>query len=134
MPPPDQWPEIASRIASLLSQKFTEIRQEIPVDEILGAAKCSLPTDYELNLDEYEVSDIPNEAFFELANQINGVHRRRIKETIEGLGAIELEYSSDKSIVFLEEDVASIRMKVEGSVVRINKDMAEKIVFLGRLP
>ena len=134
MPPPDKWPDIASRIASLLSQRFSEIREEIPVDDIIGAAKHSLPTDYELNLDEYEVANIPFEAFAELAKQINGAHRRRIKETIERLGAIELDYDSDNSIIFLEEDVASIRMKVEGAVVRINKEMAEKIVVLGRLP
>ena len=133
MPPPDRWLDVASRIASLLSQKFTEIREEIPVDEIIGAAKHSLPTEYELNLDDYELANIPNEAFVELANQVNGAHYRLIKETIERLGAIELEYYSDKSIIFLEEDVASIRMKVEGTVVRINKEMAEKIVVLGRL-
>lgn len=135
-----EWPEVASKVATILQQRCDEIRRDIPVDQILSAAKDSVSS-AGVDLTNSSLSDIPVEAFVQMANEINGAHRRMIREAAGRLGIVESEMPHDfkvtydsRNFLFHGDDESDIRMSVEGMTIRIEKETAMKVAVLGRLP
>lgn len=136
-----EWPEVASKVATILQQRCDEIRRDIPVDQILSAAKDSVSASVEVNLTNVKIADIPVEAFVQIANEINGAHRRMIREAAGRLGIVESEMPHDfkvtydsRNFLFHGDDESDILMSVEGMTIRIEKETAMKVAVLGRLP
>lgn len=135
------WPEVASKVATLFRQRCDEIRGDIPVDQILSTAKDSVLASVEVNLTNVSLVDIPAEAFVRLANEINGAHRRMIREVADRLGVVESELPSawppahdSRAFLFLGEGESDIRIGVEEMTIRIEKETATKVAVLGKLP
>lgn len=135
-----EWPEVASRVAAIFLKRCDEIRHDIPVEWMVSTAKDSVSS-AGVDLTNSSLSDIPVEAFVQMANEINGAHRRMIREAACRLGTIESEIPHNVKItqesrmfLFNGDDESDIRMTVEGMTIRIEKETAMKVVVLGRLP
>lgn len=137
------WNSVAEKFALIFEARVSEIRMDIPADEIVGSAVEAVQTARENSRTfsvqtEDGVVDIPVEGLVEVITRINNKHKEMIHDLASRVGVV-LGKTSSRTLAEEErrlvgEDSEAIRIQVEGMILSVEKDMALKAVSLGVLP
>lgn len=137
------WNSVAEKFALIFGARVSEIRMDIPVEEIVEHAVEAVQTangnsrTFPVQTED-GVVDIPVEGLVEVITRINNKHKETIRDLASRIGIVIGEASGprfaegDRRLVGEEAD--TIALEVEGMVLSVEKDVALKVVSLGILP
>lgn len=140
------WRRACSSLGKIFADRFHDIRRDIDADKIVEAAVTSVATVMPAPMGAMTVStqdgpmEVDMSAMVELINQINKSHKERILELANSIGTVVEEVPLRTDIAedihgrFVGEDERHVFMVVEGMKIRVEKEVAMKILALGALP
>lgn len=140
------WRQAVHRLGEIFVERFREIRRDINADRIVEAAVASVSKSPPAPMGTMTVSaqdgplEIDMSAMVELINQINKGHKERIVELANSIGTVveevplRTDVAEDISGRYAGEDDGHVFMVVEGMKIRIEKEVALKVLALGSLP
>lgn len=137
------WDSVAEKFSLIFELRVSEIRMDIPADEIVGAAVEAVDKAHDNSRTfpvqtEDGVVDIPVEGLVEVITQINNKHKEMILGLASRVGVVLGKTSSrtlsEEERRLVGEDSDAIRIQVEGMILSVKKDIALKAVTLGVLP
>lgn len=141
-----EWKDAGTKLGNILADRFREIRRDIPAEEITTVAIQSAIQSIELSGFNFTMTteDGPVEIDVNLIkaviDKINESHKKKIIELIGSIGEfikeVQLKEDSkdDAEGRYAGEDEHHVFLCLNGMLMKINKDMATKILTLGALP
>lgn len=140
------WWDACNRLGKIFADRFHDIRSDIDPDKIVEAAIASVTAVPPAPMGSMTVStqdgplEVDMSVMAELITQINKNHKERIIKLANSIGTVVNENPARTDIAediqgrFVGEDENHVFMNVENIVIRIEKDVALKILTLGSLP
>jgi hypothetical protein len=132
------WKSAAKKIGDLFKERCFLIRSDIDADEILKASRetLSAPAQY-CGADQSSSFSLNASILKETLDGINARHREKILVTAKGFGEVVRQYDQGVEQIsseLVEEEKDHILVGANGILMRIEKEMALKILTLGSLP
>lgn len=140
------WRESVRRLGDIFVERFREIRSDFDPDRMVEAAVASVSKSPPAPMGTTTVSmrdgpmEVDMSVMLELINQINKGHKDRIFEIANSIGSVveevplRTDFAEDISGRYAGEDELHVFMVVEGMKIRIEKEVALKVLALGCLP
>ena len=137
-----EWREAGVKLGQMLAGRFHEIRRDIPSEEITTAAMQSIALsgfNFTMTTEDGPV-EIDVNLIKAVIDKINESHKKGMMELVESIGEFIKEVplkenaKEDVESRYAGEDEAHIFLCLDGMLIKINKDMATKILALGVVP
>jgi hypothetical protein len=137
-----EWREAGVKLGQILADRFHEIRRDIPSEEITTAAMQSIALsgfNFTMSTEDGPV-EIDVNLIKAVIDKINDSHKKGIMELIGSIGELIKEVplkenaKADVEGRYAGEDETHIFLCLDGMLMKINKEMATKILTLGVVP
>jgi len=133
------WRVVTNKVANLFVERVKDIRRDVPADEIVSRTIESFSKSSFSVTTEDATGDLDVGHIAALIRQINESHHVRIRLLASSLGEVVGESHLDEVFAtdifgFAGEEESHVLMRVDGTLIRVGKEAALKVLALGYVP